>query len=216
MLIMTSRRWPDFIESIRETGVWRPEGVPITARYLQGSTVGIVAASKVGREVIRLLQPWDVTILVYDPYLSAEQAEALGAEKVELNDLFARSDHVSVHAPTTGETAHMIGAEQLRLLRDGAALVNTSRGIVIDQNALYQEARTGRIMVCLDVTDPEPIEQDNPLRTLRNVYFTPHVSGAGAYGYFKIGELTLRALEDFFAGRPVRGAVDLSRYDTLA
>jgi phosphoglycerate dehydrogenase-like enzyme len=216
MLIMTCRRWPDFITSIREAGVWRPEDVPGNGQYLQGSNVGIVAASRVGREVLRILEPWDVTMLVYDPYLSGEQAQALGAEKVELNELFERSDHVSVHAPSTTETAGMIGADQLRRLRDGAAIVNTSRGAVIDQDALYKEARGGRIMVCLDVTDPEPIPPDSPLRRLRNVYITPHVSGAGTYGYHKIGEMTLQALEDFYAGRPVRGAVDLSRYDSLA
>ncbi len=216
LLIMTSRRWPDFIINFRETGKWRPEGIPTNGQYLRGCTLGIVSASKVGREVIRLLQGWNVKFLVYDPYLTEEEAEKLGVEKVELNELFERADHVTIHAPKIPETYHMIGAEQLKRLRDGAALINTARGSVIDHDALYEEAKTGRIQVALDVTDPEPLPPDSPLRSLPNVYILPHIAGAGYYGYFKIGEMTLQALRDFFAGRPVYGAVDLTRYAQLA
>ena len=216
LLIMTARRWPDFIINFRETGRWRPEGVPTNGQFLRGCKLGIISASAVGREVIRLLQGWDIHFLVYDPYLSEEEAEKLGVEKVELNELFERADHVTIHAPTTPETEKMIGAEQLKRLRDGAALINTARGWVLDHDALYEEAKTGRILVALDVTTPEPLPPDSPLRSLPNVYITPHVAGAGYYGYFKIGEGTLRALRDFFAGRPVKGAVDLSRWEQMA
>lgn len=216
LLIMAARRWPDMIFNFRQTGKWRPEGVPTNGQYLRGCKLGIISASAVGREVIRLLQGWDIHFLVYDPYLSDEDAEALGVEKVELNELFERADHVTVHAPVTPETKNMVGAEQLKLLRDGAALINTARGWVLDHDALYEEARTGRILVALDVTMPEPLPPDSPLRSLPNVYITPHVAGAGHYGYFKIGEWTLQALRDFFAGRSVQGAVDFSRWRLLA
>ncbi|MCX7598051.1 MAG: hydroxyacid dehydrogenase [Armatimonadetes bacterium] len=216
LLIMASRRWPDFIFAIRHSGAWRPSGVPMNGQYLRGATIGIVGASAVGREVIRLLAPWDVKIIVYDPYLPKDAAERLGVECVGFNELFERADHVSIHAPATPETQHMVGADQLRRLRDGAVIVNTARGSIIDHDALYAEARTGRIFAALDVTDPEPLPPDSPLRRLDNVYITPHISGAGHYGYFKIGEMTLQALRDFFAGRPVKGAVDLSRLSHLA
>jgi phosphoglycerate dehydrogenase-like enzyme len=183
---------------------------------LRGSVVGIVSASKVGREVIKLLDPFNVTILIYDPYLSDWEAGNLGVEKVVLNALFSRSDLVTVHAPSIPETNKMIGAEQLKLLRDGTTLVNTSRGSVIDHDALLAEARTGRILITLDVTTPEPLPPDSPFRGLPNVFVTPHVSGPGAYGYAKIGEMTLAALEDFFAGRLVVGAVDFDRFSLLA
>ncbi|MCD6351917.1 MAG: hydroxyacid dehydrogenase [Armatimonadetes bacterium] len=216
LLIMASRRWPDFIFNYRQTGRWRPEGVPYNGQFLRGCKLGIVSASKVGREVIRLLQGWDVEFLVYDPYLPEEAAAEMGVRKVGLNELFEQADHVTIHAPSIPETEKMIGAEQLKLLRDGAALVNTARGSVIDHDALYEEAKTGRILVCLDVTTPEPLPPDSPLRSLPNVYITPHVAGAGYYGYFKIGEGTLQALRDCFADRPVEGAVDLSRWQQLA
>ena len=178
--------------------------------------IGIVSASTVGREVIRLLKPFDCKILVYDPYLADEEAEKMGVEKVSLEDLFRRSDFISIHAPLTEETIHMIGRKHFRLMRDGAVLINTSRGKVLDQDALLEECKTGRILVALDVTDPEPLPRDSPLRNLENVLLTPHIAGHSYYGAKKIGEMTLQALEDFFAGREVKNRVDFSRYDILA
>ena len=215
-LIMTSRRFVDHAIAIREKDVWRDSNIPGDSQFLRGSVVGIVSASKVGREVIKLLQPFDVKILIYDPYLSDWEAGRLKVEKVELDDVFARADFVTVHAPNIPETWGMIDEKQLKLMKDGAVLVNTSRGKVIDHQALFAEAKTGRILVTLDVTDPEPLPADSPLRKLPNVYITPHISGAGYYGYFKIGSTTVEALENFFAGKSVIGAVDLDKFAQLA
>jgi phosphoglycerate dehydrogenase-like enzyme len=215
VMITASRRLQDHIVPMRQ-GAWGSPDVPKSARYLRGAVVGLVSASTVGREVIRLLQPFDVSVLVYDPFLTDADARALGVERAELNDLFARSDIVSLHAPSIPETKAMIGPEQLRRLRDGALFINTSRGSVLDHDALYQEARTGRIQVVLDVTDPEPLPADHPLRSVANVWLTPHVSGAGAYGYLRIGEMTYQALQDGLAGRPVTGAVRLDHWTRLA
>ena len=215
-LIMTGRRFVDHAMVIREKEVWRDNSIPGNGQFLRGSVVGIVSASKVGREVIRLLQPFDVKILIYDPYLSDWEAGRLNVEKVELDDVFARADFVTVHAPNIPETWGMVGEKQLKLMKNGAVLVNTSRGRIIDHQALFAEAKTGRILVTLDVTDPEPLPADSPLRKLPNVYITPHISGAGYYGYFKIGSTTVEALENFFAGKSVIGAVDLDKFAQLA
>ena len=214
-LIMTSRRWVDFILHTR-SGKWSRGEVDSDGQSLRGSVVGIISASKVGREVIKLLKPFSVTVLIHDPYLSDWEAGNLGVEKVSLNDLFGRSNIVTVHAPSIRETDKMIGREQLKLLRDGATLINTSRGSVIDHEALLAEACTGRILVTLDVTTPEPLPADSPFRQLPNVFVTPHISGTGAYGYAKIGEMTLAALEAFFADEPVVGTVDFDRFSLLA
>lgn len=215
-LIAMSRRWFDHARNIREKGLWQDPAIPRSSQHLRGATIGIISASTVGREVIRLLQPFDVTILVYDPYLSDWNAGRLGVRRAELDEVFRRADMVSVHAPKIPETFHLIGREQLRLLRDGAVFVNTARGSVLDHEALLEEARTGRILVQLDVTDPEPLPPDHPLRGLANVVITPHTSGAGTYGYQRIGETAVRALEDFFQGRPVAGRVDLEQWSRLA
>ncbi|MEM2888974.1 MAG: hydroxyacid dehydrogenase [Halobacteria archaeon] len=215
LMIMASRRLLDHILSVREKLSWRDSEIPWPSTTLNGSTIGIVSASTVGREVIRLLQPFDVRILVYDPYLSEWEAGRLNVEKTTLDDLFGRSDIVSIHTPLIKETTQMIGERQLKLLHDGAILINTSRGKIIDQKALLNECMTGRIVVVLDVTDPEPLPIDSPFRRLKNVIITPHITGSGRYGYFKIGEMTLQALENYFANREVENKVDLQKYNML-
>ena len=216
LMVMVGHRLFDHALNIRERLIWRDPSIPREVKTLNGSTIGIVGASAVGREVIRLLKPFDCRILVYDPYFSDEEARRLGVEKTGLEDLFKQSDFVTVHAPLTEETFHMIRRRHFRLLRDGDVFINTSRGKVIDQEALIEECKTGRILAALDVTDPEPLPQDSPLRKLRNVIVTPHVAGNGVYGAKKIGEITLQALEDFFAGREVKNRVDFKRYNMLA
>ncbi len=216
MLLMTMRHWVHFSNYIHETPHWRSSFYDFNGKFLLGSTVGVVSASKVGRWVIRLLQPWRCEILVFDPYLSDEDAAEMGVERVELNELFERSDHVTVHAPSLPTTDNMIGDEQLSLLRDGGTIVNTSRGSVIDHAALLAHAKSRRIHVCLDVTTPEPLEPTSPFRQLDNVIITPHVSGSGYYGYHLIGDMTVQALVDCFAGNPVDGAVPIERFETIA
>ncbi len=216
LLIMASRRLVDHIVGIREKPAWRDPDIPRDVKSLNGSTIGIVGASLVGREVIRLLEPFDIKILVYDRYLSEWESGRLNVEKASLEDLFRRSDFVSIHAPMTEETYHLIDQRHLKLLRDGAVLVNTSRGRVIDHEALIKESETGRILVALDVTDPEPLPPDSPLRKLKNVMITPHVAGQGSYGIKKIGEMTLQALGDFFSGKKVKNAIDFEKYNILA
>ena len=215
MLIMAARHFVPHAMYYWDHGK-RSADIPKNGQYILGGTIGLVSASAVGREVIRLLQPFNCKIVVFDPYLPDAAAGELGVEKVELNELFERSDHVSLHAPVTPETEKMVGAEQLKRLRDGAALVNTSRGWVVDHEALLEECRTGRIQVCLDVTTPEPLPEDSPFRELRNVMVTPHLAGAGHYGYFKIAEATVQAVREAVAGGPVQGAVTQARYAILA
>ena len=216
MLIMASRRWIDHNRHYHATGKWASPDIPRNGQYLRGCKLGLISASAVAREVIRLLAGWDIEFLVYDPFLTEEAAAELGVRKAELNQLFEESDHVSVHAPKLPETDKMIGREQLRLLKDGAAFVNTSRGSVIDEEALVEEAQTGRIQVALDVTEPEPPASDHPFQYLPNVSIAPHTAGAGHFGYLQIGATTVQALEDGFAGRPVTGAAPLERWEQLA
>lgn len=216
MMIMASRRWVNHIQAYRERGVWRARKIPINGQFLRGAVVGIVGAGMVGREVVRLLKPFDVEILVYDPYLSDWEASRLGVRKAGLNELFEKSNIVSIHAPLTDETYHMIDRDQLRRMKDGAVLVNTARGGVIDHDALLEECKMGRIIAVLDVTEPEPLPPDSPFRRLKNVYIIPHVAGAGCYGYYMIGKMVIKSLEDFFAGRPVKDALDMSLYDIIA
>lgn len=216
LMIMSAKRLMEYALHVRHTDGWRSPDIPVDEQHLFGATVGIVGASDVGRLMLRLLRPFDVHVLLYDPYLRVDEARTLAVEPVSLDDLFARADVISLHAPSIPETRHLVGAAQLRRMRDGALLVNTARGSLIDQEALVREAGSGRIRVALDVTTPEPLPADSPLRAMPNVIVTPHLAGQGRYGHIRIGEATLNALEDFFAGRPVIGAIDHTRWERLA
>jgi phosphoglycerate dehydrogenase-like enzyme len=215
-MIMAGRRIMDHALAFRTRGVWRDSAIPFNGQFLSGAKVGIVGASKVGRHVIRLLKPFDVHILIFDPYLSPLEAVGLGVERVSLKELFSQCDFITIHAPSTKETFHMIGKELLDLVKDGSVIVNTSRGSVIDHEALLSKCSGGRPRVVLDVTDPEPLPSESAFRKLENIIVTPHISGSGYYGYHRIGSSTLKALEDFFAGREIEGEVNFRNYANLA
>ncbi|WP_369175474.1 hydroxyacid dehydrogenase [Streptomyces sp. R28] len=157
----------------------RPDLLPYYSGYGNyHRTVGIVGASRIGRRVIDLLRPLDLDVLLHDPYLDPEQARALGAAHVGLDDLVRRSDVVSIHAPQLPETHHMFDARRIALLKDGATLVNTARGSLVDTDALTAHLVTGRIHAVLDVTEPEAPPADSPLYSLPNVLLTPHIAGS--------------------------------------
>jgi phosphoglycerate dehydrogenase-like enzyme len=156
----------------------------------------------VGRRVLQLLAHFDVQVLLYDPYVTAEEARSLGAEKVELDELFARSDIVSVHAPALPETRHLVNAARLALMKDGAVLINTARGALVDEAALVEELRRRRLWACLDVTDPEPPPPGSPLLSCPNLTLTPHLAGSIGRARARLGALAAEELRRFFAGEP--------------
>lgn len=180
-----------------------------------GARVGIVGASIIGRLVIDGLASTDLEVAVYDPYLSAAEAAALGVEKVDdLTELCASVRVLSLHAPDIPPTRGMIGAGQLAALPDGATIVNTARPALVDQDALVRELRSARLAAVLDVADPDPLPPDHPLLALPNVFATPHVAGAMGNELHRLAELAVTEVERFVAGEaplyPVR-AEDLDR-----
>ncbi|WHO73513.1 hydroxyacid dehydrogenase [Rhizobium sp. BT03] len=168
-----------------------------------GRTLGVVGASRIGRRVIELLKPFDYRLLLFDPMLDAAEAARLGAEKVDLDELMRRADIVSLHAPSLPSTRHMIGAEKLSLMKDGATLINTARGILIDEAALLSELQTGRIDAVIDVTDPEIPEAGSAFYDLPNVFLTPHIAGAIGLERARLGEMAVDEIERFMTGRPL-------------
>jgi len=198
MIVGMKRVWP-LAQHVREGG-WR-ETRWWPARELFGKEVGIIGASNVGRHVIKLLQAFAVHVLVTDPFISAEEAAVLGAEKVDLDELLRRSDIVSLHAPAKPETHHMLNAGRLALMKDNALVINTARGSLIDEPALINELSRGRFFAFLDVTDPEPPAADSPLRRLDNVVVMPHIAGC-IENCGRMGELAVEELRRFFAGAP--------------
>jgi phosphoglycerate dehydrogenase-like enzyme len=170
----------------------------------------------VGRRVIQLLKPFRCEIMVYDPYLSDTESQALGVGRASLDDLFATSDIVTLHAPVTPETKAMVGARHFRALRDGALFINSARAWLTDQDALLAELRTGRIRAVLDVFDKEPLPPDHPLRTLDNVLLTPHISGHTTETRLRLVEAVAEEMRRFFAGEPLTLAVQPERLPIMA
>jgi phosphoglycerate dehydrogenase-like enzyme len=168
----------------------------------RGRCVGIIGAGHVGRALLRLLTYFQVRRMVYDPYLTAEQIWEIGAQKTDLEELLRRCDIVSLHAPALPETRHLMNAERLALMKDGAVLINASRGSLVDHAALEKCCRQRRIWAFLDVTDPEPPPPDWPLFNCPNVTITPHLGGAVGRGQKRLGRLAIEELKRFFAGLP--------------
>jgi phosphoglycerate dehydrogenase-like enzyme len=179
--------------------------------------VGIVGASRIGRRVIELLAPFDVSVLVHDPFLSEAEARTLGAEKLDdLDALLRRSDVVSLHAPALPETHHLLDARRLALLRDGAVLVNTARGSLVELEALTRELVSGRIDAVIDTTEPEVLPSDSPLFELPNVFLTPHVAGAMGRETRRLLDLALDEIERLVRGDPLRHEVRAADWDRIA
>lgn len=176
--------------------------------------VGLVGASRVGRRVIELLRPYDLEVTVSDPYLDEAEARRLGVRTAELDALLSGSDLVSLHAPLTARTRGLIDGRRLALLRDGAVLVNTARGGLVDHGALVRELVSGRIGAVLDVTEPEVLPAGSPLFELDNVVLTPHIAGAQGNELARLADAVLDELARYAAGLPLAhpvGESDLAR-----
>jgi len=203
------------LAQVTRSGGWREERESARSRVLNQATIGIIGAGHIGRKVLEYLRPFEVKeILLYDPYWTAEELAKRGATKVSLEELLRRSDAVTLHAPALPATRHMLGGEELRMMKDDAVLINTSRGQNMDQQALIAELEKGRLFAFLDVTDPEPLSLDSPLRALPNVVLTPHVAGGGANP--RMGDHALEELRRFFAGEPPLHEVTREMLDRMA
>jgi phosphoglycerate dehydrogenase-like enzyme len=170
-----------------------------------GRTVGVVGFSRIGRRVVRLLDCLHpVRRLVADPYAEATEVTRAGAHLVTLDALLKQSHVLTLHAPETDGTRGMIGARELALLPDHATVINTARGGLIDTAALVDECRTGRLFAILDVSEPEPLPPDHPLRTLPNVMITPHVAGSLGSEILRLTDSTLDEIARWRAAQPLR------------
>ncbi|HEY7086787.1 MAG TPA: hydroxyacid dehydrogenase [Tepidisphaeraceae bacterium] len=185
-------------------------------RELQDLDVGVISASRVGREVIKLLLACPrLRIKCFDPHLKDEHAKALGVIKVTLEEA-CRCEVVTIHAPSLPETRHMFNAKTLSLLPDHAVLVNTSRGTLIDESALVAELKRRQLYVALDVTDPEPPAPDSPLRTAPNLVLTPHIAGALRQGRLDMGQIAIEETLRFLKGEPLQHEVTRAMLPTQA
>jgi phosphoglycerate dehydrogenase-like enzyme len=174
LIVATLRRFAFADRQMRTTG-WNPRPYGVE---LRGKTVGIVGTGLIGKEVTRRLQGWDVNVIVSDIVQDQAFAERYGARYVELPELFATADAVTLHAPLLPSTHHMVNESVLRSMKPSAVLVNTARGPLVDEAALATALSEGWIAgAALDVFETEPLPSDSPLLGLLNITLTQHVAG---------------------------------------
>lgn len=180
LLMAAARRIPESVDYVRE-GRWQTWGPMLLMGVdIHGSTLGIVGFGRIGREMARRGRGFGMRILYHDVHPATPEEEAeLGATRVEIDRLLRESDFVSLHVNLTDETHHLIDADALRAMKPTAVVVNTSRGPVVDPDALTSALRDGEIFAAgLDVTEPEPLPADHPLVSLPNCVVVPHIASA--------------------------------------
>lgn len=198
LLMAAARRVVEAHQEVQK-GIWRPWGPDVlTGVDLYGATLGIVGFGRIGQAVARRAAGFDMQVLYSDPHCDPEEEKRTGARCVTLDELLRQSDFVTLHTYLSPETFHLISTDQLKKMKPSAILINTSRGPVVDSQALDQALQDGIIAgAALDVTEPEPIPQDSPLLRRPNVVVTPHIASASKATRRRMAEM---AVENLIAG----------------
>jgi len=207
MMMALAKRGAE-LNAMVQKGSWndRLRTVPFD---LYGKTVLIVGFGRIGTRSAKRCQAMEMQVLVYDPYLPAAEIVAAGCEPVaELDAALPRADFISIHCPKTAETVGMFNAARLARLKPTAYLVNTARGGIIDERALYQALATGKLAGAgLDVFEQEPTPSGNPLLQLGNVISAPHMAGVTRESLDRMGLETARNILSALDGHPIRNNV---------
>lgn len=200
-MLTALRRIPDYLAQTQELG-WVEESKG--NQGLLDRSVGLVGFGAIPRYLTPMLQAFRCDITAYDPFVDDGVFEALGVKRAKtLNEVFTEKDIVSIHLPMTRATYHTVGAEQFDCMKDGALLVNTARGGVIDEKNMAAFLQTGRCRAILDVYETEPLEADSGLRHLENVYLMPHMGGPTVDRRWRITMALLDDVERHMAGKPM-------------
>lgn len=198
LLMAAARRVVEGDRAVR-AGKWKTWGPMILlGQDVHGATLGIIGLGRIGSTVARRAKGFGMKTLYTDVYRNKQAEDELGIQYVDMDTLLAQSDFITVHTNLTPETHHMIGSKQFEKMKRTAILVNTSRGPIVDNMALYDALRSGKIAyAALDVTEPEPIPGNHPLLSLDNVIVVPHIASASVAARTKMG---MMAADNLIAG----------------
>lgn len=185
---------------------------------INGGTVGIISLGYIGRRVCELLRELNLKLLIYDPFVTEDEAQSLGGECCDLETIFRECDVVSLHTPLLDETRGMIQGLHFELMKPHSVFINTARGAIINEDEMIGVLQDRRdIMAILDVTYPEPPVADSALRTLPNVVLTPHIAGAVGSGEIReFGVTMLAELEHYLSGQPLQWQVTYDKFNHMA
>lgn len=205
MLLSLVKNVPQATASMKE-GKW--EKGRFLSTELAGKILGIIGLGRIGSEVARRAKAFNLRVLVFDPYVSAERAQAMGVELVDLPDLFPQADFITVHTPRTDETTDLICAATIAQMKDGVRIVNCARGGIVNEADLYEALRSGKVSgAALDVFAREPIT-DSPLFTLPNFICTPHLGAASEEAQEAVAVEIAQQVIDYLQKGIIRNAVN--------
>jgi len=182
-----------------------------------GSTVGIISLGMIGRKVAEMLKQFDCKVVAYDPFVSQEDADSLQVEMCSLEDVFRRSDVVSLHTPWIKETEGLITGEHIYSMKENATFINTSRGAVVREQEMIEVLQDRPdIYALLDVTYPEPPVKNSPLYTLENVILTPHIAGSMSNECNRMGQYMVEELQRYQNGEPLKWGITREKSKIMA
>ncbi|MDQ6602821.1 MAG: hydroxyacid dehydrogenase [Chloroflexota bacterium] len=191
------RRLVEFDRRLKSGDLWAEPGRR-DAGLLCESVVGLIGAGRVGQVAAARFNAFGATLIAYDPFLSDDDARALGIRRVALDELLATADVISLHMAVSDATRGMLGAREFALLKDGAVFINSARSALLDTPALVAELRKNRFHAFLDVFDTEPLPLDDPLRSLPNAFLTPHIAGDTVGMFHRCARIAIERLRDYF------------------
>lgn len=176
---------------------------------LYKKTLGVIGLGRIGSEVVKRAKAMDMSILAYDPYISVEKAEKLGVTLTTLEEIYRKADFITLHAPLTKSTQYLIGEKELSLMKDGVRIINCARGGLINEQALYEALRSGKVAgAALDVFEKEPAV-DNPLCSLENVIVTPHLGASTEEAQVNVAVQVAEQVVNALLGEPLVSAVNV-------
>lgn len=202
LLILACLRRLPVIDRNTKNGIWKKQEQGVQTAELRGKTVGIIGMGNIARTLVSLLKPFQINILYWNRMRKSLEFEAKNNMRfVGMDELLVGSDIVTLHCALTPETSNLINADSIRRMKDGAILVNTARGGIVDTNALADALKSGKLSyAALDVHSEEPIPADYPLRELENVILTPHIAGVTADSFRTMMHDAFRNIECFDRG----------------
>ncbi len=216
LAIACLRRVSRFREDMKGSDLWWGTYSDLNPETLIEQRVGLVGLGSISWELLRLLEPFHCEVWACSRHVDPEAAAARGVTLVPLEELLANCPVIFLLAAVRPDTRKMIDRARLKLIPDGAVLINTARGALVDEEALIEELRAGRLWAGLDVTDPEPPVPDSPLRTLPNVLLTPHVGGPVPSRYWEMAAFVVEELGRFFRGDPMQAEITGKRLEGMA
>jgi len=213
-ILLSLKGYWQHVNWIKGGGAWW-DRLPAAGDY--GSTVGLISLGKVGSMVAEHLKRFDLHVLAYDPFATQEVAQKLNVELCTLDEIFIRSDVVSLHAPWLPETERMITGQHFASMKKGASFINTARGAIVREDEMIAVLKERPdLYALLDVTYPEPPEPGSPLWQLPNVIITPHIAGPNDAECRRNGQYVLAELKRYLNGEPLRFAMTREKVASMA